>query len=78
MNRARERGGKPAPLPAPSLESYRKGLGVDIGVDAAGGESGKLRAERLIGERINLEEARPALMAMDKFPSLGVSAVNWF
>jgi alcohol dehydrogenase len=41
-------------------------------------ESGKLHPERLIGERISLEQAIPALMAMDAFPSVGVSVVTRF
>ena len=41
-------------------------------------ESGKLHPERLIGERVSLEQAIPALMAMDTFPSVGVSVVTRF
>ena len=41
-------------------------------------ESGKLRPERLIGDRISLEQSIAALMAMDAFPSLGVSVVTRF
>ena len=41
-------------------------------------ESGKLRPERLIGERISLEQSIGALMAMDTFRSLGVSVVTRF
>jgi len=41
-------------------------------------ESGKLRPERLIGARISLEESIAALMAMDRFESVGVSVVTRF
>ncbi len=41
-------------------------------------ESGKLRPERLIGERISLEQSIAALMAMDTFASVGVSVVTQF
>ena len=41
-------------------------------------QSGKLRPERLIGERISLEQSIAALMAMDTFPSVGVSVVTRF
>jgi alcohol dehydrogenase len=41
-------------------------------------ESGKLRPERLIGERISLEQSIGALMNMDTFPTVGVSVVTRF
>ena len=40
--------------------------------------SGKLRPERLIGERIGLEQSIAALMAMDRFELVGVSVVTRF
>ena len=41
-------------------------------------ESGKLRPERLIGERISLEQSIEALMNMDRFESVGVTVVTRF
>jgi alcohol dehydrogenase len=41
-------------------------------------ESGKLRPERLIGERISLEQSIAALMAMDTFQPVGVAVVTKF
>ena len=41
-------------------------------------ESGKLTPQKLIGRHISLEEAVPALMAMDKATDLGISVITRF
>jgi alcohol dehydrogenase len=54
------------------MQAYRYGAMLDML------ESGKLRPERLIGERISLEQSIAALMAMDTFQPVGVSVVTRF
>jgi len=54
------------------MQAHRYGAMLDMM------QSGKLRPQRLIGERISLEESIDALMKMDKFQSLGVSVVTRF
>jgi alcohol dehydrogenase len=41
-------------------------------------ESGKLAPQNLIGRHISLDEAVPALMAMDKATDLGISVITRF
>lgn len=41
-------------------------------------QSGKLAPERLVGDRISLAEAPSALMAMDKFQSVGATVITEF
>jgi alcohol dehydrogenase len=54
------------------MQAHRYGAMLDMV------QSGKLRPERLIGERISLEQSIDALMNMDKFPSVGVAVVTRF
>ncbi len=54
------------------MQAHRSGAMLDMA------QSGKLRPERLIGERISLEQSIEALMNMDRFPSIGVSVVTRF
>jgi alcohol dehydrogenase len=54
------------------MQAHRYGAMLDMV------QSGKLQPERLIGERISLEQSIAALMAMDTFPSVGVSVVTRF
>jgi alcohol dehydrogenase len=41
-------------------------------------ESGGLAPQKLIGRHIGLEEAVPALMAMDRATDLGISVITRF
>ena len=41
-------------------------------------ETGKLAPQKLIGRHISLEEAIPALMAMDRATDLGISVITRF
>ena len=41
-------------------------------------EAGKLRPQRLIGNRISLDEAAVALTRMDRFDGQGISVVTQF
>jgi alcohol dehydrogenase len=54
------------------MQAHRYGAMLDMV------QSGKLRPERLIGARISLEESIAALMAMDRFESVGVTVVTQF
>ena len=54
------------------MQAHRYGAMLDMV------QSGKLRPERLIGERISLEQSIEALMAMDRFESVGVTVVTRF
>jgi alcohol dehydrogenase len=54
------------------MQAHRYGAMLDMV------QSGKLRPERLIGERISLEQSIGALMNMDKFESVGVAVVTRF
>jgi alcohol dehydrogenase len=54
------------------MQAHRYGAMLDMV------QSGKLRPELLIGERISLEQSIEALMNMDKFQSVGVTVVTRF
>ena len=54
------------------MQAHRYGAMLDMV------QSGKLRPERLIGERISLEQSIDALTNMDKFESRGVTVVTRF
>lgn len=54
------------------MQAHRYGAMLDMI------QSGKLRPERLIGERINLEQSIAALTNMDRFESIGVTVVTRF
>ena len=54
------------------MQAHRYGAMLDMV------QSGKLQPERLIGERISLEQSIDALMNMDKFESVGVTVVTRF
>ncbi len=41
-------------------------------------QTGKLAPERLVGQQISLEESIEALMAMDRFQSIGATVINRF
>ncbi|SEB37523.1 alcohol dehydrogenase [Nitratireductor aquibiodomus] len=41
-------------------------------------QAGKLAPERLVGQQISLEESIEALMAMDRFQSIGTTVINRF
>ena len=41
-------------------------------------QAGKLAPERLVGQQISLEESIEALMAMDRFQSVGATVINRF
>ena len=41
-------------------------------------ESGKLDPARLVGNKINIDEAPEALMNMDKFQSIGATVITSF
>ena len=41
-------------------------------------EQGKLRPEKLVGERISLNAATDALVRMDQFNNIGVTVINQF
>jgi alcohol dehydrogenase len=54
------------------MQAHRYGAMLDMTL------SGKLRPEKLIGERISLEDSIDALMNMGKFQSVGVTVVTRF
>jgi len=54
------------------MQAHRYGAMLDMV------QSGKLSPERLIGARVSLAEAIPALIAMDKFESVGATVVTQF
>ena len=41
-------------------------------------EAGRLMPQRLVGERMRLDEVPAALMKMDQFPGIGISVVTSF
>jgi alcohol dehydrogenase len=76
---------KPARVPMDRIISYELEIRGSHGMQAHryGAmmnmiESGKLQPQKLIGNRIALEEAPSALVAMDKFSGLGISVITQF
>ncbi|MGR4069679.1 zinc-dependent alcohol dehydrogenase family protein [Billgrantia sp. C5P2] len=54
------------------MQAYRYGAMLDMV------QTGKLTPEKLVGQRINLEQSIEALMAMDRFQGVGVTVVTEF